>query len=242
MLGDPLKRSQLFTAIWVGLLFLYCCQIAHLSSASANDSVSKKRRFIKAFLQAEKGDPEAQYTVGMMYYSGQDVPHDSTLAIVWFTKAAEQDYSQAQYFLSLMYGLGDGVTQSDRKAADWAQKAAEQGHADAQYSLGRMYSTGQGLSPDDARAVEWLLKAAEQGHLDAQCDLGMMYQSGRGVKRNMNHAIQWWVKASQQGHPWSGLLLQDAMQTESVPSALDKLDRINKEADQLISNIGEDLG
>jgi TPR repeat protein len=116
MLGDPLKRSQLFTAIWVGLLFLYCCQIAHLSSASANDSVSKKRRFIKAFLQAEKGDPEAQYTVGMMYYSGQDVPHDSTLAIVWFTKAAEQDYSQAQYFLSLMYGLGDGVTQSDRKA------------------------------------------------------------------------------------------------------------------------------
>ncbi|MHC4468483.1 MAG: hypothetical protein ACYSUZ_03800 [Planctomycetota bacterium] len=32
------------------------------------------------------------------------------------------------------------------------------------------------------------------------------------------------------------------MQTESVPSALDKLDRINKEADQLISNIGEDLG
>ncbi|MHC5118368.1 MAG: tetratricopeptide repeat protein, partial [Planctomycetota bacterium] len=185
MLGDPLKRSQLFTAIWVGLLFLYCCQIAHLSSASANDSVSKKRRFIKAFLQAEKGDPEAQYTVGMI------------LAIVWFTKAAEQDYSQAQYFLSLMYGLGDGVTQSDRKAADWAQKAAEQGHADAQYSLGRMYSTGQGLSPDDARAVEWLLKAAEQGHLDAQCDLGMMYQSGRGVKRNMNHAIQWWVKASQ---------------------------------------------
>jgi TPR repeat protein len=32
------------------------------------------------------------------------------------------------------------------------------------------------------------------------------------------------------------------MQTESVPSALDKIDRINKEADQLISNIGEDLG
>ncbi|MHC5136949.1 MAG: SEL1-like repeat protein, partial [Planctomycetota bacterium] len=204
--------------------------------------MSKKRRFVKAFLRAEQGDPAAQYRVGMMYYSGQQVPQNSALAALWFTKAARQGYSDAQYFLSLIYGLGEGVTQSDRKAAEWAQKAAEQGHADAQYSLGRMYSTGQGLLPDDVQAVVWLTKAAEQGHADAQCDLGMMYKSGRGVKRNTNHAIQWWVKASQQGHAWSGLLLQEAMQTESVPSALARIDRINEEADQLISNIGEDLG
>ena len=242
MLSDPLKRSQFFTAVLVSLLFLYDCQGVQVLGASANDSVSNKRRFVKAFLQAEQGDPEAQYIVGMMYYSGQDVPLDSTLAIVWFTKAARQGHSDAQYFLSLMYGLGDGLAQSDRKAAEWCQKAAEQGHADAQYSLGRMYSTGQGLPVDDVQAVAWLAKAAEQGHADAQCDLGLMYKSGRGVKRDTGQAIEWWVKASQQGHTWSGLLLQEAMQSGLLPVTSDSTDKFNKEAEQLISSLGGDLG
>ena len=56
MLGDPLKRSRFFTAILVGLLFFQWCEGTQLYGASANDSVSKKRQFVKVFLQAEKGD------------------------------------------------------------------------------------------------------------------------------------------------------------------------------------------
>ena len=225
----------------VGLLLLFCVERTAWATPGSF-STSEKRQFVKAFLQAEKDDPEAQYVVGMMYYRGQQIPQDKTLASQWFTKAADQGHSGAQYFLSLMVGLGDGISQNDKKAADWCRKAALQSHADAQYSLGRMYSTGQGVLRDDIQAVAWLTKAALQSHPDAQCDLGLMYKSGRGVKQDINQATEWWVKASQQGHTWSGLLLQEAMQSGLVSSVQSTSEKTRKEADQLVSTIGGDLG
>jgi TPR repeat protein len=242
MLSDPSKRSHFFKAILFIFLFIFHCAKIEPATILADDSVSNlKRRFVKLYLRAEQGDADAQYAVGMMYYTGQQVPHDSSLAAVWMTKAADQGYREAQYFLSLMYGLGDGVVENNVAASKWCQKAAQQGHADAQYSLARMYSTGQGVQRDDIQAAEWLTRAAEQGHADAQCDLGMMYQSGRGVKRDINQAVRWWVKASEQGHTWSRLLLQDNMTSSSVPAAKKIGNATVNESDRLLDNLEKDL-
>ena len=185
MIDNPIKQSQFWAVLAASLLVCGSSLFAQTPVNKENNPVSMlQKQFVKTYRLAEQGVPEAQYAVGMMYYSGQQVPRDIDSAVLWLTKAARQDELNAQYLLSLIYGLGDGVAQNDKLAAEWCQKAAERGHAKAQYALGQMYTIGQGLQQDDGLALGWFTLAAEQGHLDAMCDIGLMYQSGRGVHRH----------------------------------------------------------
>ena len=85
---------------------------------------------------AEKGLPEAQFNLGLMYDNGQGVSQDYAEAVKWYRKAAEQGNAKAQYNLGAMYNNGQGVPQDYAEAVTWYRKAAEQGNAKAQYNLG----------------------------------------------------------------------------------------------------------
>jgi len=60
-----------------------------------------------------------------------DTPKDSTTAVRWFFKAAEQGDAEAQYILGLCYAYGGGVPQDDEEAIKWIRKAAAQWHEKA---------------------------------------------------------------------------------------------------------------
>ena len=45
---------------------------------------------------AEQGVAEAQYNLGMMYYTGSGVHQDYAEALRWFRQAAEQGHAEAQ--------------------------------------------------------------------------------------------------------------------------------------------------
>jgi TPR repeat protein len=45
-------------------------------------------------VQAEQGDAEAQYYLGLMYDRGQGVPQDHAEAVKWLRRAAEQRVAQ----------------------------------------------------------------------------------------------------------------------------------------------------
>ncbi|HDW3841041.1 TPA: SEL1-like repeat protein [Pseudomonas aeruginosa] len=113
---------------------------------------------------AEQGDARSQYSLGILYESGQGVAKDDAIAVQWLTKAAEQGDKDAQFVLGFGYAVGRGVAKDDAKAVEWYTKAAEQGVAGAQFNLGSMYASGQGVAKDEAKAVQWFTKAAEQGH------------------------------------------------------------------------------
>jgi hypothetical protein len=68
---------------------------------------------------AEKGQVDAQYNLGAMYYSGDGVKQDYVEASKWFRMAAEQGDKQAQYYLGSMYLNGEGVKQSETEAHKW---------------------------------------------------------------------------------------------------------------------------
>ncbi len=123
---------------------------------------------------AEKGNAEAQYALGLMYYSGEKVPKNYAEALKWFRRAGEErGHREAQFFLGVMYGEGIGTPQNYSEAARWYRKSAEQGLASAQYNLGFMYSNGDGVRQDKSEAVNWWRKAAEQGDAKAQYNLGV---------------------------------------------------------------------
>src|SRR5450631_89497 len=144
--------------------------------------------------EAERGNAEAQYRVGLMHEYGKGFPVDKPRAVGWLNKAATQGHVAAQVELAVIYATGDGVKQDDVQAVSWFRKAAEQGDAIAQYNLGLLYAKGQGIKRDDAQAIGWFRKSADNGYSGAQFKLGVAYENGEGVAKDpvlayVNYAI-----------------------------------------------------
>jgi len=94
-----------------------------------------EQRQAKAATEAEQGDVDAQYSLGVRYHEGQGVNQDYAQAALWWRKAAERGYANAQYALGFLYRYGQGVIQDYDQAAQWYRKAAEQGDEDANDAL-----------------------------------------------------------------------------------------------------------
>lgn len=146
---------------------------------------------------AAKGNPEAQFNLGLMYLKGEGVEQDYRQAMALFQQSAEQDNARAQLNLARMYAKGQGLVASYAKALPWFKKSAEQGYADAQYSLGVLYVTGTGAPRDYRKAYELFLQAAEQGNASAQYQLGLMYFKGKAVALNQVEALKWLILAGE---------------------------------------------
>lgn len=151
-----------------------------------------------AWEEAERGDPEAQIAVGMMYLTGRGVEADADEAVIWLRRAADQDDLNAQYNLGIMYDTGfhGMLPQDPLEALRWFRRAARQGHDGAQYNIGVAYAEGKGVAQDAAQAIQWWLKAAEVGNARAQYNLGVSYSKGEGVDRDDVQAVAWWRKAA----------------------------------------------
>ena len=130
--------------------------------------------------EARAGDPVAQNSLGVMYYTGEAVSttvtgevldNDPELAAGWFYRSAEQGYADAQFNLGLIYANGEGVAQDMNEAVELFKKAAEQGHVDAQNNLGALYFMGEGVTRDEDKAIDWFEKAAAQGNEEAKSNL-----------------------------------------------------------------------
>jgi hypothetical protein len=119
-------------------------------------------------LEAEFGDPEAQFMLGAAYDDGKGVENNEQLAFYWYSKAAEQGDVSAQFMVGMAYEDGLGVEQDIGLAVEWYRKAADQGDGDAQYNLGWAYHYGRGVDQNLKTAKKWYMKAAEQEIPDAK--------------------------------------------------------------------------
>ncbi|MBM4315191.1 MAG: sel1 repeat family protein [Deltaproteobacteria bacterium] len=117
---------------------------------------------------AGKGDADAQFKLGLMYYLGRGVVRDYPEALDWFRKAARQGNPYAQYNVGYMYEKGEGTPQDFGEAALYYRQAAERGNRLAQYTLGYLYEKGQGVPQDEIHALMWYNLAATQGETKAR--------------------------------------------------------------------------
>jgi len=111
-------------------------------------------------VDAEEGVAEAQFVLGLMYYTGRGVAHDYREAVRWYTKAAKQGIASAQYNLGVVYGNGHGVAQDYKCAYMWWDILASSGEAEAVKNrdiLAKEMTPSQiGKAQDMAR--EWMAK------------------------------------------------------------------------------------
>jgi len=149
--------------------------------------------------KAKHGNADAQYNLGNMYLTGQDVPRDFAEAKKWYLKAAGQGHADAQYSLGNMYYKGKGSSINIEEAMTWYRKAAEQGHATAQLYLGNIYYEGRVVKQDYAEAIKWYCQSAKQGYPIAQFRLALMYSEGNSVRQDYVTAYAWFNISEKSG-------------------------------------------
>lgn len=78
-------------------------------------------------VRAYKGDPIAQYAMGMNYLTGDGVDSDPKVAIFWLQLSAAQNYRPAQLQLANCLEKGLGVDINSQQAEYWRRKAFDDG-------------------------------------------------------------------------------------------------------------------
>ena len=100
----------MFYRVIVGLslgisVFLFGCATSSLSFREGIRSFQVqdyRQAFIRLKPEAEKGQPDAQYAIGYMYYYGQGVVEDRQKAWYWINCAAKAGQSDAVAALKLL--------------------------------------------------------------------------------------------------------------------------------------------
>lgn len=153
--------------------------------------------------QAQGGDPEAQFQLGIRLAIGEGVRKNAEEGAKWLEKAAEGGHAKAMHVLGTLYEEGQGVEKSDAKAARWYEKAAEMDLPDAQFSLAMLYQNGRGVEKSPEKATELAQKAASKGFSPAQAFFASKLVQGDGVAKNPAKAALWFLKAAKQDHPYA---------------------------------------
>ncbi len=151
-------------------------------------------------LRENEMDGSAMNHFGLLYYNGQGVSKDYTLAKNWFEKSVNAGYPGAMNNLGVMYKTGTGVKQDYVQAKYWYEKAANTGHPVAMNNLAVMYQYGTGVTQDFNQAKYWFEKAALANNDNAMVSLGEFYYAGQVVKQDYAQAKYWFEKAANAGN------------------------------------------
>jgi uncharacterized protein len=175
--------------------------------------------------QAGAGDPKAQFELGRAYQDGTGVQQNDELAVDWYRKSAEHDYSQAENSLGVMYARGIGVTRDKTEAFRWYKKAARQGLPEACFNVAISYYNGDGTGEDIPLAYAWMLIAKNNGDTQAEdalkriadelhgevelskYKLAAIYEGGEDVAQDWSRAVSLYTElanAEAPGKPFAG--------------------------------------
>lgn len=150
---------------------------------------------------AEKGNADAQFTLGAIYGGAR---YD-----------AKEPYfidKNSKFAYTMLGGSIDL-----KRAAYWYTLAANQGHGSALLYLGNAYREGAGVEQNLVKATELIRNAAEHGNPHAQLIYGDMFRDGEvcirvvtdsikgeafiiNAKPNIRLAKEWWTKALKNGN------------------------------------------
>ena len=124
------------------------------------------------------------HQVGNLYSKVNDACYDSTLAYLWFLRAANKGYAKSMFKVGYLLVKGLGVSKNILEGVNWLKKAREGGSIGAARELGDIYYYGEGgvVKKDLEQSFACRLQAAEGGDIAAMKDLAYMYEKGEGTE------------------------------------------------------------
>ncbi|MCD7760303.1 MAG: sel1 repeat family protein [Clostridiales bacterium] len=194
--SEHISADKKLAADW----YAKAARLGHEKAAENLDFLKGLTDFDDFERAAKRGDPQAQYDLGVCYDLGRGVKENGKKAEAWLKKASSCGCAKAEPYLKAIQAFEEGKHYANggrpMNAAKCFFEAAEAGHAKAQYYLGEM-----SLSPTSPQlAVHWYEQAARQGYAEAQYRLGQCYYEGFGVEKDAAQSEYWFRKAANLGH------------------------------------------
>ena len=198
----------IFTFCYISFVYAQSSQystyynFSELLSEHNNKYGNLRNSDIKKLLQeGEKGNAEAYYTIGFMYYRGFEKKSLNLLnadfetkiiqsyeeAFKYFKKASEMGYSKASYVIAYLYYYGKGVIQNQEVANMYYKKAFDQNKTS--------------LAKDSNNLdINELKQKANDEDPEAMYLLGKCYYDGDGLEQDDQKAFRLFKKASDKGY------------------------------------------
>ena len=114
--------------------------------------------------EANTGDVLAQHELGLRYLLGEGMTADTTKAVYWLSKAADQRLPSAMYNYAILLINGWGVNWDPFSAFKYFKGAAKAGMIQAQYVIGILYTDNLIVKRDLNYAYYWVKKSADEGY------------------------------------------------------------------------------
>jgi len=110
-------------------VWTYCCLVLLFVGVNISPEPAWGLDTAQVLFEAEHGDVNAAYFLGVMYRTGSEVSSDCNKALKWTEQAALQGHTLAQSHLGKIYsdGCGEQVAKNPVKAYMWTVLAAKQG-------------------------------------------------------------------------------------------------------------------
>lgn len=143
---------------------------------------------VKAFellsLASAKGNPDAMYRLGMMYFRGEGVEQNQDKANELIAEAATKGNTDALSWMVMMSSDSESGDEVNPDIYKWAKLSAEHGDVRSMVVLANALLKGE--TPDNQanvkEAISWLTKAKDKGDTEAATELGKIYLEGKFVK------------------------------------------------------------
>lgn len=162
--------------------------------SDSKDEVGRLENWIK---QAEAGDAEAYYHLGL-HYAEQGKLQDAELNL---EKAAKEGVTAALYALASLYTDKATSTYDIQKSYRWALAGAQANDTNSMVLLYQIMPMLQILEQNSFSNLDWLKRASTLGHPEAQYKLGELYEVGiEDMPRNISRARHLYEKAAKQNH------------------------------------------
>ena len=145
--------------------------------------------------KAQKGDANAQNSLGIRYYTGKYVKQDFSKAITWWAAAAKQKHIEATANMGLCYQFGNGIKQDSIMAVKLYKTSIKMGNTKLvkereEYVakkfnmfdsnlLADIYSKGIGVTKDTQKALKYYLLSAKNGNVDACIAGAKIYENNQ---------------------------------------------------------------
>lgn len=114
--------------------------------------------------EANSGDVLAQHELGLRYLLGEGMMADTTKAVYWIGKAADQKLPSAMYNYAILLINGWGVNWDPFSAFKYFQGAAKAGMIQAQYVVGILYTDNLIVKRNLNHAYYWIKKSSDEGY------------------------------------------------------------------------------
>lgn len=162
------------------------------------DMAKYRSRLPELLQQAESGNTEKQFQLGILYAAGVEGQPNYEKAVYWYRKVAELEVPVVYGLLAVMYAEGLGARQDFVEAGRWAFRAAGKDQTLGKVMLGAFYEDGAGLKRNYKKAMEWYTSATlDPSNMGARYRIGMLYLDGKGVKQDTVQALDWLAKAAE---------------------------------------------